>query len=456
MSYPAGAMAERDILYCTTEDGVRIAYTVQGEGTPLIMSPFFVEGMTQADRLPEYLEFVDGLGRGRRLIRYDMRGTGLSQRDVADLSLHALTRDIKAVTRTLKLRRFVLFGWGMSGPRSVAYAAAYPREVSHLVLYSTWARPDAVMAEEAVRGFAALARSNWEVAAQAMTDLSGREAPGDLNVRGARAVHDSTSGEIAASFIEAALETSDVQGMLGDVRARAMVVQGTDMRLFRAEFGHEIASNLPRAQLRLIDRGNWLDAGAGREVARIVDEFLGAPDAAVPPSPRAGEPSAPSFRAVLFTDLVGHTEMMKRLGDARGREVLREHEQITRDALARHGGTEVKTDGDSFMASFSSVTAAVDCAVALQRAFAARKGEPLRVRIGLNAGEPVEDGGDLFGASVILAARIKDQAGAGEILIPEPVRHLLAGKPFAFADRGTFVPKGFDDAVRLFEVRWQE
>src|SRR3989442_8352816 len=109
------------------------------------------------------------------------------------------------------------------------------------------------------------------------------------------------------------------------------------------------------------------------------------------PSPTA----ASAFRTVLFTDLVGHTEMMSRLGDERGRDVLREHETITRNVLKHHGGTEVKTMGDGFMASFGSVTKAVDCAIALERAFeewnagvGARHASPLRVRVGLNAGEP--------------------------------------------------------------------
>jgi class 3 adenylate cyclase len=142
-----------------------------------------------------------------------------------------------------------------------------------------------------------------------------------------------------------------------------------------------------------------------------------------------------------------------------GRDVLREHERITRDLLKQHDGAEVKTMGDGFMASFGSVTSAMECAIALQRAFAAHTGsmpEPLHVRVGLNAGEPIEEDGDLFGATVILASRIAAKAGAGEILIPEPVRHLLSGKTFTFADRGEFEMKGFDDAVRLYEVRWQE
>jgi class 3 adenylate cyclase len=192
----------------------------------------------------------------------------------------------------------------------------------------------------------------------------------------------------------------------------------------------------------------------------MVDEFLG-----VQPAPiEAGSPPAPSasesaFRTVLFTDLVGHTEMMQRLGDDRGREVLREHERITRDLLKRHGGAEVKTMGDGFMASFGSVTKAMDCAIALQRAFSARTEsmtEPLHVRVGLSAGEPIEEDGDLFGSTVILASRIAAKAGAGEILAPDTVRGLLSGKGFVFSDRGEFVPKGFEDAVRLYEVRWRD
>ena len=112
--------------------------------------------------------------------------------------------------------------------------------------------------------------------------------------------------------------------------------------------------------------------------------------------------------------------------------------------------------GDGFMASFGSVTKAVECAIALQRAFAEREGELLSVRVGLNAGEPIEEDGDLFGSTVILASRIAAQAGAGEILIPEPLRHLLSGKSYVYTDRGGVALKGFEDAVRLYEVRWQK
>ena len=195
----------------------------------------------------------------------------------------------------------------------------------------------------------------------------------------------------------------------------------------------------------------WEDAQA----LEAIEEFLGG-GASVQPPPSSTQTAPAGLRTILFTDLVGHTEMMQRLGDAKGRDVLREHERITREVLAAHDGTEVKTMGDGFMASFGSVTKAVGCAIDLQRAFAEREGEPLSVRAGLNAGEPIEEDGDLFGATVILASRIAAKADGGEILVADTVRGLCSGKGFLFADRGEFVAKGFEEPVRLYEVRWRE
>jgi len=199
----------------------------------------------------------------------------------------------------------------------------------------------------------------------------------------------------------------------------------------------------------------WPDMEA---VLAAIDDFLGEGE----PSAAAPQPQAPAlgtFRTVLFTDVEGSTALTHRLGDAKGRGVLREHERMVREALKAHGGAEVKTMGDGFMASFRSVTKAVDCAIALQRAFAERNetaGEPLRIRIGLNAGEPIEEEGDLFGTTVILAARIAAQAQGGEILASLAVRELCAGKGFLFADTGEVILKGFEEPMRLFAVRWRD
>jgi class 3 adenylate cyclase len=166
-----------------------------------------------------------------------------------------------------------------------------------------------------------------------------------------------------------------------------------------------------------------------------------------------------AVRAILWTDLEGHTPIMQRLGDDAGREVLREHERLVRDALTAHGGTEVKTMGDGFVAWFSSAQQALSCAVSLQRTFADRNAgaaEPLHVRVGINAGEPLAEQDDLFGNSVIAAARICHEAAGDEIVVSDVVRQLVAGKGFAFTERGLVALKGFDEALRLFNVTWRE
>ncbi len=173
-------------------------------------------------------------------------------------------------------------------------------------------------------------------------------------------------------------------------------------------------------------------------------------------------------------DIEGSAALTQRLGDAAARDVLREHERITREALRAHSGSEVKTMGDGFMASFGSATKALECAIAIQKAFdvpettvGARHASPLRpedairVRIGLNAGQPIAEDDpdgrrDLHGTAVITAARIAALAQGGEILVSDVVRQLVAGKGFLFSDGGDHALKGFEDPVRVYEVRWQE
>jgi adenylate cyclase len=130
-----------------------------------------------------------------------------------------------------------------------------------------------------------------------------------------------------------------------------------------------------------------------------------------------------------------------------------------REALKSHGGSELKTTGDGFMTSFSSATRALESAIAMQRAFAAHNEtaeEAIRVRVGLNAGEPIAEEKDLYGTAVNLAARIAAEAQGGEILASDVVRQLVAGKRFMFTDRGDVALRGFEEPVRLYEVRWRE
>jgi len=184
---------------------------------------------------------------------------------------------------------------------------------------------------------------------------------------------------------------------------------------------------------------------------QAIDEFLGEGEEA------AARPAPSGLVTILFTDIESSTSLTQRLGDAKAQEVVGTHNRIVRDALKAHSGSEIKHTGDGIMASFPSASRALECAIAIQRAFAEHNEsaeEPIRVRIGLNAGEPVAEEQDLFGTGVQLAARIWAHAQPGEIVAANVVRELAAGKGFLFADRGKTALRGFGDPVRLHEVRW--
>ena len=185
----------------------------------------------------------------------------------------------------------------------------------------------------------------------------------------------------------------------------------------------------------------------------MVEMFLGQLE-----RPSTGEPFvATAFRAILFTDLVGSTSLTQRLGDAGAMRVVRAHDAIVGDALLRAGGRRVKHLGDGIMASFTSVSRAVETAIAIQRAVAERNGdgaEPFEIKVSISAGEPVTEDDDLFGAAVQLAARVCDACDGGSILVPHAVRELTLGKGFQFTEKGPLAFKGFDDPVHVYEVVW--
>jgi class 3 adenylate cyclase len=171
------------------------------------------------------------------------------------------------------------------------------------------------------------------------------------------------------------------------------------------------------------------------------------------------EPDDTAFRTILFTDMKASTASTQRLGDARHVEMLRVHNDMIRGALFEHRGTEIKHTGDGIMASFSSASRAVECAVNVQQAFATHNtqepDEPIRIKIGASAGEPVAQDKDLFGATVQLAARLRDKAKPDQILVAGVIRDLCLGKDFEFADLGEAKLKGFKEPQRVCEVRWK-
>lgn len=197
----------------------------------------------------------------------------------------------------------------------------------------------------------------------------------------------------------------------------------------------------------------------------LVRAFLGRTEDPPPNLTTVGDDGHPpidsAFRTIMFTDMQDSTGLSTYVGDARALELLDKHDHIIRSALESHGGSEVKHTGDGFLASFVSVTDCLESAMSMQRAFDEfnrREADvPLRIRIGINAGEPVERGGDLFGMVVQLASRICDHAIPDQILVAGVIPRLCAdaGNELAFKDAGQVPLKGFVSAVQLYELGWQ-
>ncbi len=194
------------------------------------------------------------------------------------------------------------------------------------------------------------------------------------------------------------------------------------------------------------------------EVERpTVTQFMGDWTTYVPNGARLEGPGSEvdtGLRAIMFTDLVGSTDMSSRLGDHRALEVLRRHDEVVRETLATTGGREVKHTGDGILASFTYVSRAIEAAVRIQAVLGADSEElaAISLRVGISAGEPVAESNDIFGAAVSMAARICAHASPGQVLVSSAVKDLSIGKTFTFVDRGPIALKGFDEPIRLYEV----
>jgi class 3 adenylate cyclase len=443
------------IQYAKTADGVSIAFCTVGEGMPLVHMPFIPFSHMQLEwQLPELRTWHDRLARKRMLVRYDTRGWGLSDRDVADFSLDAQVLDLEAVVDRLGLARFALLASLNLGPVGIAYAARNAERVSHLILWHSWARASDFYRSPRLRALRELLQRDWELYTETIGHIVWGFSEGEPAHRAAALYRESVTPEALRRAVGAFREF-DVAALLPHVGPPTLVLHRRQLRLLDVNVARQLASRIPDARL-VIGEGDILTPVAGdtEAVAQAIDEFLGEGEEA----PAGAAPSG--LVTILFTDMEGSTTLTQRLGDAKAQEVLRTHNAIVRDALKAHSGSEIKHTGDGIMASFTSASRALECAIDIQRAVAqhneSNPDTPIRVRIGLNAGEPVAEEKDLFGTAVQLAARICAHAEPREIVAANVVRELAAGKGFLFSDRGDVALRGFEDPVRLYEVRWRE
>ncbi len=451
---------EPRIQYARRPDGARTAYATMGSGPVLVMPP---GGATHLDwylgDTEAHKKFCERLADRRTLVLYDRHGCGLSDRNRTSFTPEDDMLDLETVIEAQGTPTVDLFGISWGGNPSLAYTARHPEKVRRMVLYGTFAsgpRGPGEDAEAQLAALAALQRTDWELysktrASQFFPSGTDRETFQSF----ARMLRDSTTQEMAERLEKVHF---DNQSLLAEIMTPSLVLHRRGDQACLFGWGQYLARRLPNCRFIPLDGDAhfpWVDDVDS--VLRPTIEFLTEADE---PAADGSPAQSGAFRTILFTDMEGSTALAQRLGDAAAQNVRRAHNEIVRTALASNSGSEIKHTGDGIMASFTTASAGLACAVAIQRGVAAHVAEqpdsPLGVYIGLNAGEPIAEDDDLFGTSVDLAARICGRAQAGEILASDVVRQLAAGKGFLFSDRGETELRGFEDPVKLYDVRWRD
>ncbi|HMO53574.1 MAG TPA: adenylate/guanylate cyclase domain-containing protein [Tepidiformaceae bacterium] len=447
------------IQYAQASDRVSIAFWAIGDGVPLLLVyPPGFSNIQYEWEIPEASAVYEDVRQWATLIRFDHRNNGLSERGVANVSLEAHVADIEAVINRLDLRRVHLFATTDTGKAGIIYAAEHPEKVASLTLFRTNPGVGSSAAAPGWSNIRPLIERDWNLFTDVMaTALNGLE-DGAQTSRLARFVRESVTPEEFVASITTLAE-ADVRGALANLQCPVLVLHRMDTPFFQIDRARQLVASVPDARLAVLAGKSpfaW-DSSVVNAVKPFVLEVASAENRA-----RFGLRSGTAFRTILFTDIEFHGELMRRHGDQAARQLLREHERITREALSQHGGSEIKSMGDGFLASFNSAQRALECAADLQRALAASNlggdasglSRGLRVRVGINAGEPIAEDDDLFGTAVIAAARIASMAAGGEVLVANVVRELVAGKGFLFHDRGEQPLRGLEDPVRLWQLLW--
>jgi class 3 adenylate cyclase len=446
-------MSSPPIRFVTTADGVSIAASTMGTGPTLVYSRGWVSHL---ELLWEdaFRRFFEPIARHRCLVRFDMRGNGLSDR-AAELSFDGFVADLEAVVDGFGVERFDLLGSAYDAPIAAVYAARHPERVDRLVLDGMFARGADVVDEAARERILALADlfDAQPAAGAALSYLTSPDLAGSHGER-IRRVRHSIDARTLRALYQISFEL-DVTDELRAIRCPTLVLHRRRETAIPFEAGKRAARAIPDAEFVPLEgsAANLWEQDTAPVLSALVN-FLGLPASIVPrPGARPGPP-----RTVVFTDLEGSTALTSALGDRAAQELLHEHDQLVRSVLDAWGGREVKHTGDGIMASFPSVSGALSAAAGLQQAVGERNtgsstAPALRVRVGINTGEPLEEGDDLYGTVVQLAARLCAAAEPGQVLVSNVVRELAAGKGFHFDDLGSASLKGFPEPVHRYALR---
>ncbi|HEY5637076.1 MAG TPA: adenylate/guanylate cyclase domain-containing protein [Burkholderiales bacterium] len=426
-------------------DGLSIAYQVFGSGKQdLVIVPGIVSHLDADWDDPDHARMRRRFARSFRVIVFDKRGQGLSDHFDGVPTLEERIDDVRAVMQAAGAARAVVFAQSQGGAMASLFAAIYPGMVERLVIYGSMARytgaPDYPH------------RPPLDVILQRMDDLWGKSAAVDLFAPSRS--DDAPYRERFAKFMRQVASPSairrmmiadneiDVRPVLPQIRRPTLIIHRRGDRSCTVANGRYFAEQIPGAtyiEYPGEDHLPWI--GDADSIVEAIAHFVG-----MGAAPAPVEVSERFVTTVLFTDIVGSTELATKLGDAKWRDLLREFHAIGRRQLEPHRGREIDTAGDGQFAIFDGPARAIRCATVIVRE---AKTLGIDVRAGLHTGEVEPSGDKVSGLAVHIGARVMAFAGAGEVLVSSTARDLVSGSGIAFEERGTHALKGVPGEWRL-------
>lgn len=417
-----------------------IAYQDVGDGVPVVWVPGFVSHVELHREIPYARGFIEPMERFARLITFDKRGTGLSDRSLGVGTLEDRMDDIRAVYDACELERAAVVAVSEGGPLAMMFAATFPERVSHLVIYGSYTHT--TLSPETRLMWRAHLEERWGTGV--MDGLIVQH--GDATSRAALARLERYSctprmvGEKALSDADL-----DVRSVLGVITAPTLVMHNVGDPLMPIELSRDIARAIPGARFVELP-GDFHASWRAEDYTEMIDQV----EEFVTGTHTRAERSDRVLTTLLFTDIVGSTDRAAAVGDQRWRQLLDEHDRSVRAELARFRGREINTTGDGFLAAFDGPARAIRCGLAVVRA-AHRVG--IDVRVGVHTGECEVRDDDLAGIAVHIGARVAALAQPGETLVTSTVRDLVAGSGIEFDDRGPVSLKGVPGAWTVLAVR---
>jgi class 3 adenylate cyclase/pimeloyl-ACP methyl ester carboxylesterase len=434
---------------------VRIAYQVLGEGPfDIVFAPSLVTHVELQWKVRPWAEFNERLGRLGRLIMFDKRGTGMSDRNVGIPDIEQRMDDIRAVMDAAGSERAALIGTSDGGTMSALFAATYPERCWSLVLWGSMPRyrfaPDyrGGVTEEEQRDSEAYEVEHPWGEQKAMEEFAEWLLPGAHPIDRQAMINVYLGGADAVSYhaVEEMNRLMDIRGALPAISAPTLVAYREKEPSPVTYGSRAFADLIPGAVLvELPGEGHFPFGGDSATALAHIQEFLLRSWEGLP----AGAEPSRVLATILFTDVVGSTEKAVDLGDSGWRELLERHHATIRLQLARYRGVELDTAGDGFFACFDGPARAIRCARAITESV---KPLGIEVRTGLHAGECEVIDRKITGIAVHIGARVATMAGPGEVLVSQTVKDLVAGSGLEFRDRGASQLKGIPGDWRLYAL----